>query len=370
MARPQKQGLDYFALDVNMSDEVELIEAEHGIEGFAVLIKMFQKIYREGYFYEWNERNQLLFSVRSSIDKNKLIDIIDDCIKWDIFDSELYEKHKILTSRRIQKHYAAAVYRRANVEMVEEYLLIDVKNRSNITLIRVSDDGNPDATDVSDIQNTQSKVNKIKVDESIVDKNIVNEDKVYENTVDKNTTNKVYGDIADKNKTYNTVFQTYNNQNIVVYKKLTDKIKKAMDKALRYDGENIILKAIKRYGQAFRDKEYRFCTYKMTLDKFLIQDNGYTDWLDDGQKWINYMDFKNGTGKEFDEDQRLNMKTKFHLAESRGDKYTADELEELILNNQRRKMEGNTLETWGRELCPKNLRHGDGSCVPRAHYPE
>ena len=125
MARPQKQGLDYFALDVNMGDEVELIEAEHGMIGFAVLVKMFQKIYKEGYFYEWNEKNQLLFSSRSCVDKNTIINIIDDCIKWEIFDSNLYNKYKILTSRRIQEHYVAAVYKRINVEMVRDYLLIE-----------------------------------------------------------------------------------------------------------------------------------------------------------------------------------------------------------------------------------------------------
>lgn len=318
MARPQKQGLDYFALDVNMGDEVELIEAKHGMVGFAVLVKIFQKIYGEGYFYEWNERNLLLFSSRSSVDRNKLIDIIDDCIKWGIFDSDLYDKYKILTSRRIQKHYVAAVYKRVNVEMVEDYLLIDVHDRSNITLIRVSDDGNPDTTDISDVQSTQSKVNK----------NKVNESKVYESKV-------------NKNKIYNIIFETYNNQNIIIHRKLTDKIKKAIDKVLRYDGEDIILEAIERYGQAFRDKEYRFCTYKMTLDKFLIQDNGYMDWLDEGQKWINYIDFRNKAEERLEEIQKSKIRTKFHLAKSRGDKYTADELEELILNNQRKKIEEN-----------------------------
>ena len=318
MARPQKQGLDYFALDINMGDEVELIEAKHGMVGFAVLVKIFQKIYGEGYFYEWNERNQLLFSNRFSVDRNKLIDIIDDCIKWGIFDSDLYDKYKILTSRRIQKHYVAAVYKRVNVEMVEDYLLIDVHDRSNITLIRVSDDGNPDTTDISDVQSTQSKVNK----------NKVNESKVYESKV-------------NKNKIYNIIFETYNNQNIIIHRKLTDKIKKAIDKVLRYDGEDIILEAIERYGQAFRDKEYRFCTYKMTLDKFLIQDNGYMDWLDEGQKWINYIDFRNKAEERLEEIQKSKIRTKFHLAKSRGDKYTADELEELILNNQRKKIEEN-----------------------------
>ncbi len=344
MARPQKRGLDYFALDVNMGDEVELIEAKHGMVGFAVLIKIFQKIYGEGYFYEWNERNQLLLSSRLSVAGNELTAIIDDCVKWGIFDSNLYAKHKILTSKRIQKHYVAAVYKRVNVEMIEEYLLIDVHDRGNITLIGVSDDGNSDTTDISDIQSTQSKVNKIKVNESIVNNNIVDENKTYENKAHENKTykNKSYETCEskiNKNGIYDIIFDTYNSQNIIIHRRLADKIKKAADRALRYDGKDIILKAIERYGQAFRDKEYPFCTYKMTLDKFLIRDNGYTDWLDEGQKWISYTDFKNRTEEGRRESQKSKIRTKFHLAKSRGDKYTADELEELVLNNQKRKLE-------------------------------
>lgn len=317
MARPQKQGLDYFALDVNMNDEVELIEAEHGIEGFAVLIKMFQKVYSEGYFYEWNEKNQLLFSSRVSVDRNKLINIVNDCIKWGIFNDKLYNKHKILTSRRIQEHYIAAVYKRVNVEMVKDYLLIDVFSKNNVTLVSVSDDGNEviylntdsrneDITNIYDVRSTQSKVKKSKVYES--------------------------------NK-YNVFLQTYNDQNIIIHKDLSPKIKQAIDAALKKDKEDVILRAIKRYGEAYKDKEYEFCTYKMTLDKFLTQNNGYTDWLDEGQKWINYMDFKNKVHEKAEKKEQPKIKTKFHLSKSRGDKYTADELEKLILSNQRRKAE-------------------------------
>ena len=47
-------------------------------------------------------------------------------------------------------------------------------------MIGVSDDGNPDATDISDVQSTQSKVNKIKVNENKVYKNKT--DEKYENS--------------------------------------------------------------------------------------------------------------------------------------------------------------------------------------------
>ena len=166
MARPQKSGLDYFALDVKMDDAVNIIEAEHGLVGFAIIIKLFQRIYNEGYYYKWTEKEQILFSSRVSIDRNLVTTIVEDCIKWGIFNQELYENHTILTSRRIQNHYLTATYKRVNVEMVKEYLLIDVSDRKNINVIRVSDDRNPSTTKDTDDKSTQSKVKESKVKES------------------------------------------------------------------------------------------------------------------------------------------------------------------------------------------------------------
>ena len=48
MARPSKIGLDYFPLDVTVEDSIELLEAECGLSGFAILIKLWQKIYSQG----------------------------------------------------------------------------------------------------------------------------------------------------------------------------------------------------------------------------------------------------------------------------------------------------------------------------------
>ncbi len=98
MASPAKRGLDYFALDVHMSDEVQIIRAKHGLEGYAILILLFQKIYSEGYYLEWNEREQLLFSSSISADINQVVSVVFDCVKWGIFHKEMFEKYNILTS--------------------------------------------------------------------------------------------------------------------------------------------------------------------------------------------------------------------------------------------------------------------------------
>ena len=52
--RQNKVGLDYFELDCQMEEKVRLIQAEYGLKGFAVFVKLLQKIYGErGYYCEW-----------------------------------------------------------------------------------------------------------------------------------------------------------------------------------------------------------------------------------------------------------------------------------------------------------------------------
>jgi hypothetical protein len=49
MARPVKDGVDYFPLDVSLNEKMEFIEAQFGVIGFAVVVKLYQWIYGRGY---------------------------------------------------------------------------------------------------------------------------------------------------------------------------------------------------------------------------------------------------------------------------------------------------------------------------------
>ncbi|QDI90239.1 DUF4373 domain-containing protein [Salicibibacter halophilus] len=165
MARPTKQGLDYFALDVKLDDESELIEATHGPKGFAVLIKMFMRIYSQGYYVDWNEKEQLLFSKKVNVPVEETRAIVDDCIKWEIFDKSIYDKYNVLTSRRIQDHFVHSVYKRTQVTMQSEYTLITVPDRINL----VSDIRNSDAVEKQTSESTHSigeysKENNVQID--------------------------------------------------------------------------------------------------------------------------------------------------------------------------------------------------------------
>ncbi|MBU3195685.1 DUF4373 domain-containing protein [Clostridium algidicarnis] len=167
MARPQKNGLDYFPLDVDIDqdDKVALIEAQHGITGFAIVIKLLMKIYKNSYFYEWTEKEQLLFSKRVNVDINQVNVVINDCVKWGLFEDNLLKTHKILTSKGIQRRYLEAVGRRQKVEMSKEYLLLDkdiVNVYKNLVIVNINDGSEVVNVDI----NPQSKVKESKVKES------------------------------------------------------------------------------------------------------------------------------------------------------------------------------------------------------------
>lgn len=125
MARTLKQGIDYFPLDVQMDEKVELLEAKYGIEGFAIYIKLLQRIYSNSYFLDWNEEKLLLFKKSINVDINLINAIINDCLCWQLFDKCMFERYSILTSRGVQLRYIEATQRRKEVEFIWEYLLVD-----------------------------------------------------------------------------------------------------------------------------------------------------------------------------------------------------------------------------------------------------
>lgn len=180
MARPRKQGLDYFPLDVDIDqdDKIQLVEAVHGPVGFAIVIKLLMRIYKDGYYSKWTETEQLLFSKRVNVDINLINVCINDCVKWNFFDKKVFETQAVLTSNGIQKRFLEAVGRRQKVEMIEEYLLLETEDinayknlttRSiNVNINLINDDINPQSI-AKHSKEKKSKEQHTKEKENVVD---------------------------------------------------------------------------------------------------------------------------------------------------------------------------------------------------------
>ena len=94
-----KSGIDFFPLDVSLDSKFELIEAEFGLTGFGVVVHLLQEIYgKAGYYIEWTEEVALLFARKIGAGGGVVSEIIDASIKRGMFDKEIYDKFRVLSS--------------------------------------------------------------------------------------------------------------------------------------------------------------------------------------------------------------------------------------------------------------------------------
>ena len=162
MARPVKTSLDYFPLDCHMDTKFKLIEAQFGLKGFAIVVKLLQRIYGElGYYCEWNDDIRLLFADENNVDCNLVSDTIEAALKRGIFSRKMFDEYQILTSSGIQKRYVEAMKRRVKILIDERYLLLELpKNQVNVAEMGI----NETETQINADRNTinKNKLNKSK----------------------------------------------------------------------------------------------------------------------------------------------------------------------------------------------------------------
>ena len=133
----QAKGIPYFALDCTLDTKFELIEAEFGLKGFAVVVKLFQRIYGiQGYYCEWDSEVELLFSKQINEGRSFVSEVVNQAVNRDIFDRYQFEQNGILTSKGIQERFFQAAKRRQKVEIEKSYLILsDDEIPDNVCII-------------------------------------------------------------------------------------------------------------------------------------------------------------------------------------------------------------------------------------------
>lgn len=172
MARPKKRGLDYFSHDVDMGedDKIYVLEAETGLKGYALWVKLLEKIYKDGYYLKWDERTQKIFARKNNCSPELVSEVVNVAINEGLFSQELYEQYSILTSKSIQERYLQATSRRKEVPYNPNYLLVSVNGYDNLVNVHK----NPQSSEVDSGNKEQSKVKESKVNNK---QHIVSEDR-------------------------------------------------------------------------------------------------------------------------------------------------------------------------------------------------
>lgn len=161
MARPTKQGLDYFPLDVGFLQNVKVrrIMRACGIQSIPVLISLLANTYRdEGYFLWWDNDMPFLIADELGVSEGAVTAVVDKATQVGFFNANMYEKYGVLTSDGIQKRFFEATARRTSVRYDARFLLINVSDYKNVVNVyknSINDDDNP-----------QSKVKESKGKES------------------------------------------------------------------------------------------------------------------------------------------------------------------------------------------------------------
>ena len=144
MARPTKQGIDYFPLDTQLDEKIEMFIIEKEAIGLSVLVTIWQMIYsNEGYYTTNGNDLFLLIKKRINVSINDIRECINVCLERGIFDKKLHDKFKILTSKAIQKRYFEAAKRKKEVRYNPEYILLksikEYKNLINVNTNPIND---------------------------------------------------------------------------------------------------------------------------------------------------------------------------------------------------------------------------------------
>lgn len=119
-------GIPYFPYPSANNDNLKLLQAKFRLKGIAVYLTLTQKIYaHNGYYYAISDDiiSLLKQELNLGATDNIISDIIDYCVKQEMWSKEMYDKYKILTSEEIQKEYLNAVRKRKNIHLVKDYLL-------------------------------------------------------------------------------------------------------------------------------------------------------------------------------------------------------------------------------------------------------
>ena len=181
MARPQKQGLEYFSFDVSFFSDIRIrkLIKYHGIQAVPVYEILLCRIYEGGYYIAWDDDLPFIISEVSDLQEDYINDVISYALSIGLFDQTVYDENKVLTSHGIQERFfdfCSVAKRKVSSDI--PYLLVDLKGKSVLSSKKdiISEETivfseetivNPEETQTNSEISTQSKVKESKDNNSL-----------------------------------------------------------------------------------------------------------------------------------------------------------------------------------------------------------
>ncbi|MCT0193887.1 Lin1244/Lin1753 domain-containing protein [Lactiplantibacillus plantarum] len=173
MARPVKEGLDYFPLDVDfaVNDKTEAIMGEFGPKGVLFMIYLLSAVYQNGYYLQWNKLKQMQLANRiEGVSPELANQIVNRLIAYGTFSEELFNSAKVLTSQRIQETYEDATKRRKSQKPTKYWINVDINKDTSVVNVNI----NPQSKSNKSKSN-KSKVNNYDDDAGVTREQVIND---------------------------------------------------------------------------------------------------------------------------------------------------------------------------------------------------
>jgi len=120
MARPRKEGLDYFPHDVDASsdEKIEVLMALYGARGYAFYFILLERIYRTGGLELdiSSEQTVRVLAKKIAISAREFMQILESALECGLFDRREYEQRRVLTSDGIKRRAMPVLKKREKMQ--------------------------------------------------------------------------------------------------------------------------------------------------------------------------------------------------------------------------------------------------------------
>lgn len=128
MARPQKKGLDYFPLDVELFSDIKIkiVRGRYGSDGVLLFIYLLCEIYKNGYYIIFNDDLLYVIMADLNMSEEKTRQIINFLLERSLFNDKLFKSDKVLTAKSIQRRYQEARKgAKRDIEVEEKFWVLE-----------------------------------------------------------------------------------------------------------------------------------------------------------------------------------------------------------------------------------------------------
>lgn len=162
MARPRKEGLDYFPHDVGTLKNIKLkaLVHLHGIVAYAWYFITLEFIYGSKKFEIdiSDDDTVTILSKELGMSKTKYLAILDTALKKDLFDRKRFKKTQKLTSPGIKKRAKVVTDKRKNEQKkYEKKNKNTVLNENFVSASEMAQETNPETEQRKEKKNKKTK---------------------------------------------------------------------------------------------------------------------------------------------------------------------------------------------------------------------